>query len=72
MKKPESIKELYEYKFGSIPESLSKEIGHFNLFRVEPFKEGKFVPSHIAVEIIIKSCSSKGNQIFFMLTGWFM
>ncbi|MBO6536543.1 MAG: helix-turn-helix transcriptional regulator [Balneolaceae bacterium] len=41
MKKPESIKELYEYKFGSIPESLSKEIGHFNLFRVEPFKEGE-------------------------------
>jgi AraC family transcriptional regulator, transcriptional activator of pobA len=37
MEKTESIEDLYKRKFNWIPESISKEIGHFNVFRLEPY-----------------------------------
>lgn len=37
MDKVESIEELYKRKFDQIPEGIYKEIGHFNVFRLEPY-----------------------------------
>ncbi|NVJ85362.1 MAG: helix-turn-helix transcriptional regulator [Algoriphagus sp.] len=37
----ESLEEFYKRKFNWIPESLASEIGHFNIFRLEPYLEGK-------------------------------
>ena len=37
MEKVESIEEFYQRKFNWIPENLRNEIGHFNVFRLEPF-----------------------------------
>lgn len=41
MDKPESIEAFYQRKFGRLPDNFGKELGHFNLFRLEPFVEGK-------------------------------
>ncbi len=43
MNTPESLEEFYQRKFDWIPESLSKDIGHVNIFRL-PHPEGKPVP----------------------------
>jgi AraC family transcriptional regulator, transcriptional activator of pobA len=37
MSKVETIKEFYNRKFGWLPDNLRNEIGHFNVFRLEPF-----------------------------------
>lgn len=37
MKKAESIEDFYKTKLNWIPDDLRKEIGHFNVFRLEPF-----------------------------------
>jgi AraC family transcriptional activator of pobA len=37
MEKTESLEDLYKRKFDHIPESIYKEIGHFNVFRLDPF-----------------------------------
>ena len=37
----ESLEEFYHRKFRLLPESLGKNIGHFNLFHIAPFREGK-------------------------------
>ncbi|MFC3414232.1 helix-turn-helix domain-containing protein [Algoriphagus hitonicola] len=41
MENPESLEEFYKRKFNWIPENIANEIGHFNLFRLEPYFEGK-------------------------------
>lgn len=41
MEKVESLQEFYKRKFDQVPGIFSSEIGHFNLFRLEPFVEGK-------------------------------
>jgi AraC-like DNA-binding protein len=41
MSKVESIEEFYSRKFDWMPENFRNEIGHFNLFRLEPYAEGK-------------------------------
>ena len=41
MDKPESLESFYQRKFGWLPDNFRKELGHFNLFRLEPFVEGK-------------------------------
>ena len=33
----ESIEEFYKHKLNWVPDSVHKEIGHFNVFRLEPF-----------------------------------
>ncbi|MGR3809719.1 helix-turn-helix domain-containing protein [Jiulongibacter sp. NS-SX5] len=43
MSSAESLEEFYKRKFDWIPESLSKDIGHVNIFRL-PHPEGKPVP----------------------------
>jgi AraC family transcriptional activator of pobA len=41
MDKTETLEEFYMRKFDWIPDNLRKEIGHFNIFRLEPYVEGK-------------------------------
>ncbi len=41
MRKVETIEEFYKRKFDWIPDNLRNEIGHFNIFKLEPFEEGK-------------------------------
>nr|HAD50705.1 AraC family transcriptional regulator [Algoriphagus sp.] len=36
MEKSETLEEFYKRKFNWIPESLKKDFGHFNIFRLEP------------------------------------
>lgn len=37
----ESFQELYQRKIGKVPENIKNGIGHFNVFRINPFK-GKY------------------------------
>ncbi|MDT7828437.1 hypothetical protein RQM65_07165 [Pricia sp. S334] len=37
MKTVESLEGFYNRKFDFIPDNLRKEIGHFNIFKLEPF-----------------------------------
>ncbi|MGC3944374.1 MAG: helix-turn-helix domain-containing protein [Chryseolinea sp.] len=41
MEAAETLQEFYRRKFNELPESFTAEIGHFNLFRLEPYIEGK-------------------------------
>ncbi|MCB0375700.1 MAG: helix-turn-helix domain-containing protein [Sinomicrobium sp.] len=41
MDKAESLQEFYKRKFDWLPENFRKEVGHFNIFRLEPHVEGK-------------------------------
>ncbi len=41
MEKAETLQEFYKRKFKEVPGTFTGEIGHFNLFRLEPFVEGK-------------------------------
>lgn len=41
MEKTETLIEFYRRKFNWLPENIQNEIGHFNLFRHEPYVEGK-------------------------------
>jgi AraC family transcriptional regulator, transcriptional activator of pobA len=44
MEKIESIEEFYKRKFGWMPDNLRNEIGHFNIFKLEPFAGDKAKP----------------------------
>ncbi|HEY1055451.1 helix-turn-helix domain-containing protein [Emticicia fontis] len=44
MEKVETIEEMYQRKFEWMPENIRNEIGHFNLFRLEPLIDGKSKP----------------------------
>ena len=39
--KPETLEEFYKRKFSWLPENIRNDIGHFNMFRLEPFSHGK-------------------------------
>lgn len=41
MDRIETLEEFYKRKFELLPEELGKDIGHFNIFHVAPFREGK-------------------------------
>lgn len=41
MSKVDTIEDFYKQKFDWIPDNLRHEIGHFNIFRLEPYVEGK-------------------------------
>lgn len=40
MEKIESLQDFYKRKFEQVPEIFSSELGHFNLFHLEPYVEG--------------------------------
>lgn len=41
MEKSETLQEFYKRKFAEVPGTFTSGIGHFNLFRLEPFVEGR-------------------------------
>lgn len=41
MEKAETLQEFYRRKFNEVPGAFTSDIGHFNLFHLEPFVEGK-------------------------------
>jgi len=41
MDKIETLEEFYKRKFDWMPDNIRSEIGHFNLFWLEPWVEGK-------------------------------
>ena len=41
MKSIESLEEFYRRKFDWLPEEVRKDLGHFNMFHLEPYVEGK-------------------------------
>jgi AraC family transcriptional regulator, transcriptional activator of pobA len=41
MSKIETIQDFYKKKFDWLPDNLRNELGHFNVFKLEPFVEGK-------------------------------
>ena len=44
MNKAETIEAFYKRKFDWMPENLKNEIGHFNVFKLEPVVDGKIKP----------------------------
>lgn len=44
MSKVETIEEFYKRKFDWIPDNLRNEIGHFNIFKLQPLVDGKAQP----------------------------
>jgi AraC family transcriptional regulator, transcriptional activator of pobA len=44
MGKVETIEEFYKRKFNWVPDNIRNGIGHFNVFRLQPFTEGKPQP----------------------------
>ena len=44
MEPQETLEEFYKRKFDWMPDNLKNEIGHFNVFRLEPYVEGKPQP----------------------------
>ena len=41
MKSVESLEEFYQRKFEWVPEKLDQELGHFNMFPLEPWQDGQ-------------------------------
>lgn len=41
MRKIETIQNFYKTKFEWLPDNLRNELGHFNVFKLEPFVPGK-------------------------------
>lgn len=41
MDKAETLQDFYRRKFNWLPDNFRQEIGHFNIFRLEPYVEGK-------------------------------
>ncbi|WP_407524774.1 helix-turn-helix transcriptional regulator [Lacibacter sp. MH-610] len=44
MRKVETIEEFYKRKFNWVPETMNKEIGHFNVFRLDPYVGSRAQP----------------------------
>jgi AraC family transcriptional regulator, transcriptional activator of pobA len=62
MDKIEEIEDLYRRKFSSIPESIYKEIGHFNVFRLEPYIGNKANPIPYKRQDFYKITLVNGNS----------
>jgi AraC-like DNA-binding protein len=41
MEKSESLEDFYKRKFNWLPEDFKRDFGHFNMFRLEPYYDGK-------------------------------
>lgn len=41
MDKAETLQDFYKRKFSEVPGTFTSEIGHFNLFRLEPYVDGR-------------------------------
>jgi AraC family transcriptional regulator, transcriptional activator of pobA len=62
MEKIETIEEFYKRKFDWMPDNLKNEIGHFNVFRLEPFVGDKAQPVPYKRRDFYKIMLVKGNS----------
>jgi AraC family transcriptional activator of pobA len=66
MDKIETIEEFYKRKFDWIPDNIKNEIGHFNVFRLEPFVGDKAQPVPYKRRDFYKIMLVKGNsQVYY-------
>ncbi len=61
MRKIETIEEFYQRKFGGVPDDIRKEIGHFNVFKLEPFTGNNTKPVPYARRDYFKIMLVEGN-----------
>lgn len=61
MESVESLEEFYKRKFHWIPEDIRKQIGHFNMFRLEPIEEGQPITIPYRRRDFYKVMLVKGN-----------
>jgi AraC-like DNA-binding protein len=61
MEKSESLAEFYKRKFNWLPEDLKNDLGHFNIFRLEPYIEGKMKAVPYRKRDFFKVMLVKGN-----------
>jgi AraC family transcriptional activator of pobA len=64
MSKGESIQEFYENKYDFMPDNLRKEIGHFNVFKLEPYVGNGAKPAPYKRRDYFKITLVKGNGKF--------
>jgi hypothetical protein len=63
-KSTESIEEFYKHKFANLSENLKKDIGQFNVFRIEEqIKAGRTSPTFIRRDFF-KIMLFEGNNVF--------
>jgi AraC family transcriptional regulator, transcriptional activator of pobA len=62
MDKIETIEEFYKRKFDWMPDNIKNEIGHFNVFRLEPFVGEKAQPVPYKRRDFYKIMLVKGNS----------
>jgi AraC-like DNA-binding protein len=62
MNKVETIEDFYKRKFDWMPENLKNEIGHFNVFRLEPFVGDQAQPVPFKRRDFYKITLVKGNS----------
>jgi AraC family transcriptional activator of pobA len=62
MEKPESLADFYKNKFDWMPENFKNEMGHFNVFTLEPFVGEKAKPIPYKRRDFYKIMLVKGNS----------
>jgi len=62
MKGVESLEEFYQRKFEWLPEDIRKDIGHFNIFHLAPFREGQATSVPYRRRDFYKIVLVKGNS----------
>ena len=62
MDKIEKLEDFYKRKFDWIPEDIRKQIGHFNMFRLEPIEEGQPITIPYRRRDFYKIMLVKGNS----------
>lgn len=62
MNKVETIEAFYKRKFDWMPDNIKNEIGHFNVFRLEPFVGDKAQPAPYKRRDFYKIMLVKGNS----------
>lgn len=66
MDRIETIEEFYKRKFNWMPENIKNEIGHFNVFRLEPFAADKSQPVPYKRRDFYKIMLIQGNhQVYY-------
>lgn len=65
MNKVETIEDFYKRKFDWMPENLKNEIGHFNVFKLEPYVGDKAQPIPYKRRDFYKITLVKGNSKVF-------
>jgi AraC family transcriptional regulator, transcriptional activator of pobA len=63
MAKPETIEDFYAQKCGWLPNNMQKDIGHFNVFKMEPHSKKNAPPPKYARRDFYKVSLAKGSGI---------